>query len=171
MWTSYRVFTSFFLKKNFIFVDLFLLTTKEPHLANFGSFSMDTPKKGVPIHQNLDIPFASPFSFIYRPFRVISSLHPSPTSLLIAFPTLTFALFSSFSRCPLRRSRLSFGAGQLLSPLYSAWSSSSSLLFMTIFDWVKNQPFRPPPQPNTVELAIPSKITWLGSFFLVFYNN
>ena len=86
-----------------------------------------TKKKGVPNRQNLDIPFASPSSFIFtnlylkfRPFRVISPIHPSPTSLLIAFPTLTFALFSSFSRYPLRRSRLSFGAGQLLSPLYSA---------------------------------------------------
>ena len=76
-----------------------------------------TKKKGVPNRQNLDIPFASPSSFIFtnlylkfRPFCVIPPIHPSP-SLLIAFPTLNLALLASFSRCPLRRSRLSFGAG------------------------------------------------------------
>ena len=90
-WTSNHVFsTSFNKKKLLIFVELFLFNTKESHFANFGLFSMDAPKKGVPNRQNLDIPFASPSSFIFtnlylklRRFRVISPNFSSRSSLYL----------------------------------------------------------------------------------------
>ena len=103
-------------------MELFLFITKEPHLANFGSFSMDTPKKRSANSSKSEHSFLrhlplsslpmSTYNFTIGLFA--SSLKLLPSSIFLLIPIIWNWLLTHSPivfRCPLRRSRLHFGAG------------------------------------------------------------